>query len=128
MLLLTRNIYYEGIPITEDNTMDDILENISNQIRDLRVAKQITQQELAEKTNLSVPYISQIENNHRKISLDTFIKIVNALEISLSDFFLPYSVIQDEDITQLILKIQKNSKSKSIAKKVIEIIDLMDKE
>lgn len=108
--------------------MDDILENISNQIRDLRVAKQITQQELAEKTNLSVPYISQIENNHRKISLDTFIKIVNALEISLSDFFLPYSVIQDEDITQLILKIQKNSKSKSIAKKVIEIIDLMDKE
>lgn len=128
MLLLTRNIYYEGIPITEDNTMDDILENISNQIRDLRVAKQITQQELAEKTNLSVPYISQIENNHRKISLDTFIKIVNALEISLSDFFLPYSVIQDEDTTQLILKIQKNSKSKSIAKKVIEIIDLMDKE
>lgn len=128
MLLLTRNIYYEGIPITEDDTMDDILENISNQIRDLRVAKQITQQELAEKTNLSVPYISQIENNHRKISLDTFIKIVSALEISLSDFFLPYSVIQDEDITQLILKIQKNPQNKSIAKKVVEIIDLMDKE
>lgn len=126
--MLTRNIYYEGIPITEDDTMDDILENISNQIRDLRVAKQITQQELAEKTNLSVPYISQIENNHRKISLDTFIKIVNALEISLSDFFLPYSVIQDEDITQLILKIQKNPQNKSIAKKVVEIIDLMDKE
>ena len=49
--------------------MDDILENISNQIRDLRASKKITQQELAERTNLSVPYISQIENNHRNISL-----------------------------------------------------------
>ena len=29
--------------------MDDILETISNQIRDLRVSKKITQQELAEK-------------------------------------------------------------------------------
>ncbi|MDU2538981.1 MAG: helix-turn-helix transcriptional regulator, partial [Streptococcus mitis] len=67
--------------------MDDILENISNQIRDLRASKKITQQELAEKTNLSVPYISQIENNHRNISLETFVKIVDALEVSLSDFF-----------------------------------------
>ena len=75
--------------------MDDILENISNQIRDLRASKKITQQELAEKTNLSVPYISQIENNHRNISLETFVKIVDALEVSLSDFFLPYSVPQD---------------------------------
>ncbi len=64
--------------------MDDILENISNQIRDLRASKKITQQELAERTNLSVPYISQIENNHRNISLETFVKIVDALEVSLS--------------------------------------------
>ena len=53
--------------------MDDILETISNQIRDLRVSKKITQQELAERTNLSVPYISQIENSHRNISLETFV-------------------------------------------------------
>ena len=66
--------------------MDDILETISNQIRDLRVSKKITQQELAERTNLSVPYISQIENSHRNISLETFVKIVNALEVPLSDF------------------------------------------
>lgn len=81
--------------------MDDILENISNQIRDLRASKKITQQELAEKTNLSVPYISQIENNHRNISLETFVKIVDALEVSLSDFFLPYSVPQDTEMMEL---------------------------
>ena len=72
--------------------MEDILQNINNQIRYLRIAKKITQQELAERTNLSVPYISQIENSHRNISLETLLSIVQALEISLSDFFLPYSV------------------------------------
>ena len=85
--------------------MENILQNINNQIRDLRIAKKITQQELAERTNLSVPYISQIENNHRNISLETFVKIVDALEVSLSDFFLPYSVPQDIEMMELLLKI-----------------------
>ena len=108
--------------------MDDILENISNQIRDLRIAKKITQQELAEKTNLSVPYISQIENNHRKLSLDSFIKIVAALEISLSDFFLPYSVIHDEKLTQLFLIIQKHPRKSEITKKILEIFELIQED
>ena len=104
--------------------MDDILENISNQIRDLRVSKKITQQELAERTNLSVPYISQIENSHRNISLETFVKIVDALEVSLSDFFLPYSVPQDTEMMELSLKIQKHPQHKRIVHKVMEILEL----
>lgn len=104
--------------------MDDILKNISNQIRDLRTSKKITQQELAERTNLSVPYISQIENNHRNISLETFIKIIDALEISLSDFFLPYSVTQDTEMMELFLKIQRYPQHKMIVHKVMEILEL----
>lgn len=104
--------------------MDDILENISNQIRDLRVSKKITQQELAERTNLSVPYISQIENSHRNISLETFVKIVNALEVPLSDFFLPYSVAQDTEMMELLLKIQKHPKHRMTVHKVMEILEL----
>ena len=104
--------------------MDDILENISNQIRDLRVSKKITQQELAERTNLSVPYISQIENSHRNISLETFVKIVDALEVPLSDFFLPYSVAQDTEMMELLLKIQKHPQNKMIVHKVMEILEL----
>ena len=104
--------------------MNDILETISNQIRDLRVSKKITQQELAERTNLSVPYISQIENGHRNISLETFIKIVDALDIPLSDFFLPYSVVQDIEMTELLLKIQNYPQHREIVQKVIEILEL----
>ena len=104
--------------------MENILQNINNQIRDLRIAKKITQQELAERTNLSVPYISQIENNHRNISLETFVKIVDALEVSLSDFFLPYSVPQDTEMMELLLKIQKHPQHRMIVHKVMEILDL----
>lgn len=104
--------------------MDDILENISNQIRDLRASKKITQQELAERTNLSVPYISQIENNHRNISLETFVKIVDALEVPLSDFFLPYSVPQDTEMMELLLKIQRHPQYRMIVHKVMEILEL----
>ena len=104
--------------------MDDILENISNQIRDLRASKKITQQELAERTNLSVPYISQIENNHRNISLETFVKIVDALEVPLSDFFLPYSVPQDTEMMELLFKIQRHPQHKMIVHKVMEILEL----
>ena len=104
--------------------MENILQNINNQIRDLRIAKKITQQELTERTNLSVPYISQIENNHRNISLETFVKIVDALEISLSDFFLPYSVPQDTEMMELLLKIQKHPKHKMIVHKVMDILEL----
>ena len=105
--------------------MDDILEKISNQIRDLRASKKITQQELAERTNLSVPYISQIENNHRNISLETFVKIVDALEVPLSDFFLPYSVPQDAEMMELLLKIQRHPQYKMIVHKVMEILELI---
>ena len=104
--------------------MENILQNINNQIRDLRIAKKITQQELTERTNLSVPYISQIENNHRNISLETFVKIVDALEVSLSDFFLPYSMSQDTEMMELLLKIQKHPHHKMIIHKVMEILEL----
>ena len=104
--------------------MENILQNINNQIRDLRIAKKITQQELAERTKLSVPYISQIENSHRNISLETFIKIVQALEISLSDFFIPYSETHDTEMTELLLKIQNYPQHREIVQKVIDILEL----
>ena len=104
--------------------MENILQNINNQIRDLRIAKKISQQELAERTNLSVPYISQIENSHRNISLETFIKIVQALEISLSDFFIPYSETHDTELIELLLKIQNYPQHRKIVQKVIEILEL----
>lgn len=55
---------------------------IGEQISRIRRNKKITQAELAELTDLSVPYISHIETGRRKASLETIVRIANALEVT----------------------------------------------
>ncbi|MFU2181974.1 helix-turn-helix domain-containing protein [Streptococcus pluranimalium] len=104
--------------------MDKTLELISKQLRDIRKIKGITQQELAELTDLSVPYISQIENNKTNLTLETFLRLTQALDISLSTFFEPYSNSADTEITELIVKIKENKHSKELAKEILKVIEL----
>jgi hypothetical protein len=60
----------------------------------------------------------------RNIPLETFLSIVQALEISLSDFFIPYSVTHDTEMTELLLKIQNYPQHREIVQKVIDILEL----
>ena len=56
-------------------------------MRNKRKKLHITQMDLAETTNLSVPYISLVENGRKKPSLDAILKISEALDLSL-DYLL----------------------------------------
>lgn len=56
---------------------------IGIRIRDARIKKEMTQEELALKLELSVPYISNIENSHTKLSLSTISSIANALDTTV---------------------------------------------
>lgn len=58
------------------------LENIGKRIREKRLEKSWSQEELAEKVNLSTIYIGMIERGEKIPKLETFIKIVNSLETS----------------------------------------------
>jgi len=66
---------------------DDILIQISNQIKERRRDKNITVQELATRANVSKGLISQIENSRTIPSLLVLIEIIKALEIDLNEFF-----------------------------------------
>jgi transcriptional regulator with XRE-family HTH domain len=66
---------------------DDILIQISNQIKERRREKNITVQELATRANVSKGLISQIENSRTIPSLLVLIEIIKALEIDLNEFF-----------------------------------------
>ena len=66
---------------------EDILIQISNQIKDRRRDKNITVQELALRANVSKGLISQIENSRTIPSLIVLIDIIKALEIDLNEFF-----------------------------------------
>ena len=90
---------------------------IGELVREYRLSKKLTQQELAEKSDLSLPFINLIENNRRNLSVDTLLKILSAMDIDPSDFFRPLSETSDNNLQLLIEKIQLN-------KNRTEIIDL----
>ena len=58
------------------------LETIGRNIKKYRIEKKLRQEDLAEKTDLSANYIGMIERGEKIPSLETFISILNALEIS----------------------------------------------
>ncbi|MEE9443976.1 MAG: XRE family transcriptional regulator [candidate division Zixibacteria bacterium] len=60
---------------------------IGQKIKDLRLAAELTQAELADRAQLTKGFISQIENNQTSISLDSMIDILDALGMSIGEFF-----------------------------------------
>ena len=77
---------------------------IGELVREYRLSKKLTQQELAEKSDLSLPFINLIENNRRNLSVDTLLKILSAMDIDPSDFFRPFSETSDDNLQLLIEK------------------------
>ena len=61
--------------------------DIGQRIRNLRIQKQLTQEELGERTDLSKGYISQLEHNQSSPSMETFFAILEVLGCAPADFF-----------------------------------------
>ena len=66
-----------------------ILEKVAlgKRIRESRINKGYTQQDLADRAEIGVVYISEIERGIKMPSLNSFIKIINALDVS-ADYVL----------------------------------------
>lgn len=68
--------------------------DIGRKIKALRLASDLTQEELANRASLSKGFISQLENDQTSIQIDSLSDMLDALGISLSDFFSESSVEQ----------------------------------
>jgi len=60
---------------------------IGERIKNLRQLSNLTQEELAERANLTKGFISQIERDLTSISLDSLVQILDAMDESIPDFF-----------------------------------------
>ena len=60
---------------------------VSRRIKEYRIEKRLTLQELAERSNVSKGLISQIENGRSIPSLPVLFGIIQSLEIAVSSFF-----------------------------------------
>jgi transcriptional regulator with XRE-family HTH domain len=87
--------------------MSEFLILVGSRLKSIRKEKGLTQDELAEKANLHYSYIGGIERGERNISLISFNKILEALEISPMGFF-SYNKIniidKEQNKNRLIIK------------------------
>ena len=60
---------------------------IGEKIRRLRMELQLTQEELADRTELTKGYISQVERDLASPSIATLVDILEALGTTLGEFF-----------------------------------------
>lgn len=76
-------------------------------IKEIRKDKHITQEELAELTNLDTGYISKLEVGRNFPKIGTLEKIAKVLKVELADFF-KFTPMQDENFKDEITKIYDN--------------------
>lgn len=74
------------------------LDSVGKYIRKYRNTKKLRQEDLAEKTGLSVTYIGMVERGEKVSSLETFVSIANALGVSAA------MLLADEIKTAMKLK------------------------
>ena len=60
------------------------------QIRALRKAKELTQEQLATKAQMAQPRIPEIERGKRSLNIDTLLRIASALDVALEVRFVPF--------------------------------------
>lgn len=65
----------------------DINQYAANKLKELRMSKRLTQEELAEDLGITQQQIARYENNQRKFKQDFLFKLAEYFEISINDFF-----------------------------------------
>jgi len=60
---------------------------IGQRIRELRKELQISQEALAYKAEVDRTYVTDVENGRRNVSIEILERLLNALDVSFSEFF-----------------------------------------
>ena len=84
------------------------LSAVAKRVYEARKAKNLTQEELAAKADISATHISVLERGVKLPNLDTFIAIANALDVS-ADYLLQDAVkrsipVQYSELSELLKK------------------------
>lgn len=97
---------------------------LGRNIKSIRISKGLTQDNLAELVSCNTSHISNIENNHTKVSLNVLLAIANVLNTSidylLSDQYENSSLALDNEILRVLANCDNEKKEKIL--KIIEII------
>lgn len=105
-----------------DNTVK--FESIGINIRKCRLAKSISQEKLAELADITPNFVGMIERGDKKPSLETFIKILNALGAS-ADVILCDVIEDDYKVKDSLLHEKLSKLSEEDRRKIYDVVDTM---
>jgi len=74
---------------------------LSQNIRRLRSCRKLSQADFAEKIDISIPFLSDIENGKKWVSPVTLIKMADALNIEAYELLKPETIIPDNAVNIL---------------------------
>ena len=89
--------------------------SIGKIIKNLRVNKNLTQEELSEKIDISKNYLSKVERGISLLNVESFLKMAEVLEFSLEDFGVKTSNKTDKTKNELLNRILAMSDKEIIA-------------
>ncbi|HEL1164205.1 TPA: helix-turn-helix transcriptional regulator [Streptococcus equi subsp. zooepidemicus] len=96
---------------------------IAKRIRKIRLQRGMTQEQLEEKADLGVNYAYKLENLATNIKINTLEKVLNALDITITDFFDTPNFSSSSEIDNLIEQLKLLTPSKR--NKVLKIINVI---
>ena len=97
---------------------------IGSKIQEIRKQKGLTQEQLAERVNISPHYLSALERGVYNIKLDLLVEILNILNCSADEVF--------QDVVNLSSKVKASQLSEKLKtlplteqRKILEVVDTM---
>lgn len=108
--------------------------NIGEKIRNLRIKYKLTQEQLAEKSDLSVNFISKLERDKKtNISIDKLSKICSVFEITIPEFLDEENNISITELSPSTIKLINELRSldsikqEKISKSILTIFSELKK-
>jgi len=103
-------------------TGSDLRRILSKNLKILISQRSLSQMELAEKANISIPFLSNIERSNKWPYPDTLVKIAKALDVDVHTLFMEIKPPKPDSV-QNILSQFKNDLAVSLHKTVSASID-----
>ena len=82
--------------------MSRTLKIVGNQIRSLRKARRLSQEKLAERSNLHYTMIGSVERGERNVTLENLAKIAKGLGVPMRELFPPETKHINESAKELM--------------------------
>lgn len=92
---------------------------VGERIRNYRILKGWTQEQLSEALGTQSPYIGRIERGEQNIQLSTLGKIAGALQVSVHSLFMEQQIEEDKWLIRINLLLREHSDEHERAYRVL---------